>query len=138
LLFPSSQAAEAAAPVLQSVSTELGPMFVDFRTHERTLSFYGAMNPDEENLPTSLSWTDGEGVRRTGSIGDLGIVIRHRAGGGNTAQHTPEGMFIAYGAGVEPDDSRQKLDILDTGPSILNLLGLSPAPDMQGVPSIFA
>ena len=65
--------------MLESVSNELGPMFVNFRTHERTLSFYGAMNPDEENLPKNLSWTDGEGVRRTGSIEDLGIVIRHRA-----------------------------------------------------------
>ena len=138
VLFPTTQDAEAAAPVLESLSTEMGPMFVGFRTHERTLSFYGAMNPDEENLPTSLRWTDGEGIQRTSSIEDLGIVIRHRAGGGNTAQHTPEGMFIVYGAGVEADASREKIDILDTGPSILNLLGLRPTPDMQGEPSIFA
>ena len=138
LLFPTPQDAEAASPVLESVSTEMGPMFVDFRTHERTLSFYGAMDKDEENLPTSLSWTDAQGNRRTGSIGDVGIVIRHRAGGGNTAQHTPEGMFIAYGAGVGADASREKLDILDTGPSILDLLGIEPAKDMKGAPSIFA
>jgi hypothetical protein len=138
LLFPTPREAEAAAPVLESVSTELGPMFVDFRTHGRTLSFYVWMNQDHENLPGSLSWTDAEGIRRTGLIEDLGIVIRHRPGGGNTAQHLPEGPFIAYGAGVKADASRDKIDILDAAPSILELLGISQAPDMQGVPSIFA
>jgi hypothetical protein len=47
-------------------------------------------------------------------------------------------MFIAYGAGVGADASREKLDILDTGPSILDLLGIEPAKDMKGAPSIFA
>jgi hypothetical protein len=138
LLFSTPREAEAAAPVLESVSTELGPMFVDFRTHERTLSFYGSTNEDQENLPEKLSWTDAEGIRRTGLIEDLGIVIRHRQGGGNTAQHTPEGPFIAYGAGIEADASRAKIDILDAAPSVLDLLGLRQTPDMQGAPSIFA
>ena len=138
LLFPTPRDAEAAAPVIESVSNEFGPMFVDFRTHERTLSFYGAENHDNENLPGGLSWTDAGGIRRTGSIVDLGIVIRHRQGGGNTAQHTPEGPFIAYGAGVEADASRAKVGILDAAPSVLDLLGLRQTPDMQGAPSIFA
>jgi hypothetical protein len=138
LLFPTPQDAESAAPVLESVSTEIGPMFVDFRTHERTLSFYGSTNEDNENLPEQLSWTDAAGNPHTGHMSELGIVIRHRQGGGNTAQHTPEGPFIAYGAGMEADRSRTKLDILDAAPSILDLLGLKPTPDMQGAPSIFA
>ncbi|HEX4434070.1 MAG TPA: hypothetical protein VH012_04515 [Acidimicrobiales bacterium] len=138
LLFPTSQEAEAAAPVLESVSTELGPMFVDFRAQGRTLSFYVWMNKDHEDIPEKLSWTDAAGVQRTGFIGDLGIVIRHRAGGGNTAQHLPDGIFIAYGEGIEADASRDKVDILDAAPSILDLMGIRPEPDMQGAPSIFS
>jgi hypothetical protein len=138
LLFPTPDEAAVAAPVLESVSTELGPMFVDFRAHGRTLSFYVWMNKEHETIPESLSWTDTEGTRRTGRIEDLGIVIRHRAGGGNTAQHLPDGPFIAYGAGIKADDSRAKLDILDAAPSILDLLGIEQTPDMKGAPSIFA
>lgn len=138
LLFPSPLDAEAAAPVLESVATELGPMFVDFRERGRTLSFSVWMNKNHEDIPETINWTDTEGNRRTGLIEDLGIVIRHRAGGGNTAQHLPEGSFMAYGAGVKADASRDKIDILDAAPSILDLLNIRPAPDMQGVPSIFA
>ena len=39
---------------------------------------------------------------------------------------------------IAADASRAKIDILDAAPSILDLLGIRPAPDMQGAPSIFA
>jgi hypothetical protein len=138
LLFPTPEEAEAAAPALESVTTDLGHMFVDFRTHGRTLSFYVWMNKDHEEIPDRVTWTDAQGSQRSGRIEDLGIVIRHRAGGGNTAQHLPEGIFIAYGADVKPDASRDKFDILDAAPSILDLLDIEKAPDMRGAPSIFA
>jgi hypothetical protein len=75
----------------------------------------------------------------TGTPADLGLVVRPRLGGGNTGYHVPEGMMVAYGAGVSPDPSRKTVDVLDVTPSLLaNVLGVEPAPTMQGIPSLFA
>jgi hypothetical protein len=69
----------------------------------------------------------------------LGVNIRERLGGSNTAQHVPEGIGIAYGRGVRPDQRRERVDLLDVAPSILtNLLGVSSPPSMSGRPSLFA
>ena len=74
-----------------------------------------------------------------GTPADLGLAVRPRLGGANTAYHIPEGMMLAYGAGVLPDPSRKEVDLLDVAPSLLaNVLGIEPAPSMRGVPSLFA
>ena len=62
----------------------------------------------------------------------------NKIGGDNTAYHVPEGMMLAYGAGVTRDPSRKEVDVLDVAPSILaNALGVEPAPSMRGIPSLF-
>jgi hypothetical protein len=64
--------------------------------------------------------------------------MRSRVGGDNTAYHIPEGMMLAYGAGVTPDPSRKEVDLLDVAPSILaNALGVEPAATMRGIPTLF-
>ena len=70
---------------------------------------------------------------------ELGLAARQILGGGNTAYHTAEGILLAYGAGISPDPSRKKVDVLDVSPSLLaNVLNVQPAPTMRGIPSLFA
>jgi hypothetical protein len=70
---------------------------------------------------------------------ELGLAARQIPGGGNTAYHTAEGILLAYGAGISPNPSRKKVDVLDVGPSLLaNVLNVEPAPTMRGIPSLFA
>ena len=70
---------------------------------------------------------------------ELGLAARRILGGGNTAYHTAEGILLAYGAGISPDPSREKVDVLDVSPSLLaNVLNVQPAPTMRGIPSLFA
>ena len=74
----------------------------------------------------------------TATPADLGFIVRSRIGGDNTAYHIPEGIMLAYGAGVTRDPSRKEVDVLDVTPSLLaNALGVEPAETMQGVPSLF-
>jgi hypothetical protein len=70
---------------------------------------------------------------------ELGLAARQIPGGGNTAYHTAEGILLAYGAGISPDPSRKKVDVLDVSPSLLvNVLDVEPPPTMRGIPSLFA
>jgi len=74
----------------------------------------------------------------TSTPADLGFIVRSRVGGDNTAYHIPEGIMLAYGAGVTRDPSRKEVDVLDVAPSLLaNALGVEPAASMQGLPSLF-
>jgi len=70
---------------------------------------------------------------------ELGLAVRQILGGGNTAHHIPQGIMMAYGAGISPDPSRKQFDVLDVSPSLLvNALNVQPAPTMRGIPSLFA
>ena len=56
----------------------------------------------------------------------LGLEIEERLGGGNTAYHIPQGIWIEYGHGVEPDPSRKEFSVLEAKARILEVLGLTP------------
>jgi hypothetical protein len=56
---------------------------------------------------------------------EAGIDFEDRIGGGNTAYHVPEGIFIVDGPGIGADDSRRQFDVRSAKPFLLGLLGLS-------------
>lgn len=149
LKFPNQESAKAAIIALQSVTSSAGLKFQEFTLHESTLSFliypFNSLDltrdvsysplPEEKSLikDASLPGETSQGNIAC-QIDDLGIDIKTRPGGGNTAYHTPEGILISYGTGVVPNQSRQKINILDVAPSILSLLDLPQAKFMQGKP----
>jgi hypothetical protein len=145
LVFADEAAAEAAVAPLESVVVEgIGPLFSRFRVEGRTVTFGIANvidNPEEHHqglsMPVHFRPAGAEGDA-TAIPADLGFIMRSRVGGDNTAYHIPEGMMLAYGAGVTPDPSRKEVDVLDVAPSILaNALGVEPAATMRGIPTLF-
>lgn len=137
LMLPDEAAAAAAVEPIRSVASGAGPMFSDVRVRGTTVSFEVDYRFSSSGLPDDLRWTPAGGEPRSGVIGDLGIVADRRLGGANTAYHVPEGIFLAAGAGIDHDPSREKVSVLDAAPSILDLLGVTPDPSMQGRPTVF-
>lgn len=137
LAFADAASAESAVAPIASVTCGGTPAFVDVRAHARTVSFEIDIDGTAGALTARAEWVDASGSRRSGAIGDVGLAVERRVGGGNTAYHIPEGIFIAAGAGIEPSGSREKVSVLDAAPSLLALLGVAPAPSMRGEPSIF-
>jgi hypothetical protein len=147
LVFADGAAAQESVAPLESVIADGGhPLFYEgsCRLEGKTLTFAIDNRYDtadaEPGMSTQLRFRPlGAESDVTGTPADLGLTIRTRIGGDNTAYHIPEGMMLAYGAGVSPNPSRKEVDVLDVAPSLLaNVLGVEPAPSMQGVPSLFA
>jgi hypothetical protein len=144
LVFADEAAAHAAVAPLESVVIEgVGPMFGRFRVEGRTVTFAIANvvdNPDEKpevSIPVHFRAL-GAATDTTVTPADLGFILRSRVGGDNTAYHIPEGIMVAYGAGVTHDPSRKEVDVLDVAPSLLaNVLGVEPAATMKGLPTLF-
>jgi hypothetical protein len=147
LVFPDEAAAQEAVAPLESVIAEGGHrLFYEgsCRLEGKTVTTVIDNGYDTENAQPALSTRLrfrplGADCDVIGTPADLGFTVRTRIGGDNTAYHIPEGMMLAYGAGVTPDPSRKEVDVLDVAPSLLaNVLGVEPAPSMQGIPSLFA
>lgn len=138
LRFSSSATAKRAAEAVRTVTSAAGPMFGETRAMGTTVSFEIAYQVGGGPLPTSVRWSavGSEQVTEAG-IDDLGIAVRRRLGGGNTAYHVADGMMLAYGDVVQPDESRRQVSVLDAAPSILRLLDLEAAPSMRGAATLF-
>jgi len=144
LVFADEAAARAAIAPLESVVVEgVGRLFGRFRVQGRTVAF-GIVtvidDPRAQRESVMAARFRPAGAERdvTARPADLGVMVRSRVGGDNTAYHIPEGMLLAYGAGVARDPSRKEVDILDVAPSLLaNALDVEPAATMQGMPSLF-
>ena len=139
LAFESEAEARASIPALQSVHGEdCGAVFRDFNVSGRTASFeinFDDVGAGPEEILTVVP--AGAGPQTT-TPAALGIAVRSRTGGGNTAYHIPEGILLAYGAGINTDPGRAAVDILDVAPSLLaNVMGLGPAATMQGSDRLF-
>ncbi len=139
-------ARKAVAPIESVVAEGFGPMFEYVRLEGKTVTFqtrgydYAADHVgNDPDMSTPLTFTSTGGQNATTTPADLGFTIRTRTGGDNTGYHIPQGMMLAYGAGIATDTSRREVDVLDVAPSLLtNVLGVEPGPMMQGVPSLFA
>jgi len=62
-----------------------------------------------------------------GTIEELGIATAKRLGGGNTAYHIPDGVYITYGLGIRADSSREAFDLREASSEVLGHLGLADA-----------
>jgi hypothetical protein len=134
LKFSNEENAKAAIKQLQSVTSSSGLKFYDFNLYENSLTLAISSCSDSPDLSRDVSFSSSleEKSLTTGKIEELGISVRTRPGGGDTAYHTPEGIFITYGSGIVPNPSRQKVSVLDAAPSILSLLDLPQPESMRG------
>lgn len=117
LTFATESGAERAASALEAVRVGNRPMFTAVKLERRSVSTEVARWQPDEVL------TVGD---RPVTLGQLGLEIEERLGGGNTAYHIPQGIWIEYGRGVEPDSSRTEFSVLEAKPRILELLGVDP------------
>jgi len=133
LRFDTADRASEAAAVLGQITTSSGAMFHDIRAIGTTTSFeinYARGRVDDLDRSAYIVTARG---RESVPVEQLGIAIRERIGGGNTAYHIPEGIFIAVGDDLPSVRSRPRVDVLDVAPFLLSLLDVQPAPTMQGV-----
>ena len=144
LVFADEAAAREAITPLESVRTDGGQQLFGSpanpcRREGNSATFYislDAASGQHTRLRYRPLGADSEVI---GTPAELGLVARQRLGGGNTAYHIPEGIMLAYGAGISPDPSRKKVDVLDVSPSLLvNVLNVQPPPTMRGIPTLFA
>jgi hypothetical protein len=143
LVFADEAAAREAITPLESVRTDAGQQLFGSAVHPcrregNSATFYISLDA-ESGQHTRLRYRPlGADSEVIGRPAELGLAVRQRLGGGNTAYHIPEGIMLAYGAGISPDPSRKKVDVLDVSPSLLvNVLNVQPAPTMRGIPSLF-
>lgn len=136
LQFRDEADVSVAARRLAGVSAAFGPVFRDIRTAGTTITF--AINFSGtlglESLPRKVTVRD-DGPAPTSQaldIADLGLSIKQRLGGGNTAYHVPEGIFLARGAGIRVVKDRPDVEVLDVAPYLLELMGVSIPSTMQG------
>ena len=125
LVFADDASARAAVAPLESVHTEGGrPLFSRFRVEGRTVTFAidNAVDRGAEDVGLSAPVRFAPGDARdaaTATPAELGFTYRARVGGDNTAYHIPEGILLAYGAGIPRDPTRKEVDVLDVAPSLL-------------------
>src|SRR4029077_5028098 len=129
LMFETPEGAERAIEQLERLELGGEPFFESLFAAGRTLT---AKVTTSYEGGSSLSVRAAHGEQRTAlTLDDLGITVEERLGGGNTAYHVPEGIWIAVGRDVEPDSSRAEFNILQAKSRVLDLLGI-------GVPSTIA
>jgi hypothetical protein len=140
LQLPESADAPAVAAAVQSIATASGAsVFSSFRQTGRTVQFTIPLDTGVTSATDTVTLTPlGSTTSQTARLEDLGIAVRQRMGGSNTGYHVPEGIAVAYGAGIDVDPSRRAVDLLDMAPSLLaNLLGVDPPQSMRGHPTLF-
>lgn len=120
LRFRSDIEAESALSRIRALRLDGRPLFDHFRRAASTLHFE-IVSPAslEKNLVT------GDAGSAFG-FDEIGIIVRERLGGTNTAHHIPEGTLFMFGAGVVPDSSRTPIDSRSVRTRILEILECQP------------
>ncbi len=136
LLFQDPSTATAAAVTLKQVRTSQRELFSDIRVIGSSISFAIDQTPWGRPRTEEVTYPYRHDQLRAGSLQDLGVNIRQRMGGGNTAYHVPNGVFVAHGSGIPQGNDRDKVSILDAAPSILASLGIPAPRSYQGSASI--
>lgn len=133
LEFADVETAEKAGEAIRGVRIESRPFFTDMRIEGRTVS---AMVPfDLPAQPDGFSiGPDDHAV----SLAELGFSIEERLGGGNTAYHIPQGIWIAHGEGIPAGGNRTEFSALEAKQRILSLLGVDKGDDHAVAPGAAA
>jgi predicted AlkP superfamily phosphohydrolase/phosphomutase len=93
---------------------------------EELYDHVGGVAPDLIVLFGDLLW------RAVGTVGgDEGIYTFENDTGPDDANHAQDGLLIMAGPGVEPG-AREGMHLLDVGPTVLELLGLTVPSGMRG------
>ena len=141
LALRNGHPADEAAAAIASITVAGGsPLFRDVAASGHTVQFGIAFELDVVANGGNVRLVPmGSSTPVVMPMSAIGIKVRDRLGGSNTANHVPEGIAIRYGRGSRPRDDRDIVDLLDMAPSILaNLLGVDPPGSMRGTPSLFA
>lgn len=126
--FPSEDAAAHAGTILPLVQMGGEPLISDVRVEGSSVSFRVRLEFDGAELSRDIHYRAAvDGSLVSAQVEDLGISTAERMGGGNTAYHIPDGIYITYGQGVEPDPSRAVFDVREAGADVLSHLGLADA-----------
>lgn len=126
LEFPSEEAARHAGQVLGLVTCAGAPLIEDVRVEGRSVAYRVRLEFDADQLTRSVEYrTEVNGPVLSGTVEDLGISTSKRLGGGNTAYHVPEGIFISYGADIASDQSRREFDVREAASKVLTHMGLA-------------
>ena len=118
--------AERAAKTLGQVQCNDEALFADIRVEGRTVTFKVHIPGEGEEIAREVRHGNSKDPTPhiSGNLEDVGIEVAERLGGGNTAYHIPEGILFTYGPGISPDQSRERISVLEAAPEILGLLGL--------------
>ncbi|MCW2830472.1 MAG: hypothetical protein JWP31_1164 [Aeromicrobium sp.] len=126
--FATDAAAAHAGVVLPLVELNGEPLISDVRVEGSSVSFRVRLEFDGEELSRNILYRTAAGTPAIAAqIEDLGISTAERMGGGNTAYHIPDGIYITYGPGIDPDPSRAVFDVREAGADVLGHLGLADA-----------
>jgi hypothetical protein len=140
LALLDGQSADDAAAAIASVSVADGSsLFRDLAVSGRTVQFGIAFELDVVTNSGDVRLVPmGSSAPVLVPMSSIGVKVRDRLGGSNTANHVPEGIVITYGQGLTPHHDREKVDLLDVAPSILaNLLDVTPPASMRGKALLF-
>jgi len=135
-MLEDAQGAVAATEAVSSIQSSGTPLFEDARIVGRSFSFAIDQGAWERTQNRTVTYTRVDATDARGDVADLGVTIRRRMGGGNTAYHTPEGIFLVWGTRITPDSSRGPVSLLDAAPSILQALNVAIPASYQGSTSI--
>jgi hypothetical protein len=135
LEFPSHEAAKNAGELLGLIEVGGHPLIDEVEVFGESVTYKIRAEYNQETLPRDLEYRTspgGEPIQAT--LEDLGWDTAKRLGGGNTAYHVPDGIYITYGADIAPDGSRETFDVRDASARIMTHLDLAEAwADTRGV-----
>lgn len=134
LEFASDEAATRAAAALADVVDHRGDgLFDTIEQQGETVVFRTPYSPVTDDDPRTVRLASDP--TRTATYASIGLDVRERLGGSNTAYHIPEGILIDFVAGSATGggDLRRSVSVLDIAPSLLTtVFGLEAPDSMQG------
>jgi hypothetical protein len=114
--YPSAEAAIAARAAIDDAELDGLRLFVDRAGPVLTVTY--DIDPRARRIVV-----DG----RAWSFADAGLDVQ-RIDDHRTGTHDPMGSWISHGADIDVDADGEPIDVLEIAPTILDLLGVEPAP----------
>ena len=130
LQFVDEASATAAAEKVGRVLGSDGAPVFDAVEHRGTTVTFQIKDTAVEDGDHKVTLDD-----RVAEFDEVGLGLKERIGGNNTAYHVPEGIFLDYtGRGRSAAaEARAEVSALDVTPSLLkNVFGVEPPESMQG------